>query len=90
MKTFLFMHVFKHNGLPKDILYDQDPKLKNKFCCALWKRMGLELMMNAFFQPHTNGQIKIVNFAIQQFLKNYVAMDKLDWVDHLVITSHNF
>lgn len=59
------MHVFKHNGLPKDILYDQDPKLKNKFCRALWKRMGLELMMNTYFQPHTNGQIKIVNFAIQ-------------------------
>ncbi len=34
-------------------------------------------------QPQTDGQTKRVNLVIQQFLRNYVAMDQQDWVDHL-------
>jgi hypothetical protein len=26
-----FTHVFKHHGLPKDIVLDRDPKFTNKF-----------------------------------------------------------
>jgi hypothetical protein len=26
-----FMHVFKHHGLPKDIVLDQNPKFTSKF-----------------------------------------------------------
>jgi hypothetical protein len=30
-----FTHVFKHHGLPKDIVSDRDPKFTSKFCRAL-------------------------------------------------------
>jgi protoheme ferro-lyase len=46
-----FTHVFKHHGLPKDIVSDQDPKFTSKFWRTLWKRMGLKLKMNTSFQP---------------------------------------
>jgi hypothetical protein len=32
-----FSHVFKHQGLPKDIVSDQDSKFTSKFWWALWK-----------------------------------------------------
>jgi hypothetical protein len=45
-----FTHVFKHHGLPKDIMLDRDPKFTSKFWRALWKRMGLELKMSTLFR----------------------------------------
>jgi hypothetical protein len=82
-----FSHIFKHHALLKDIVSDQDPKFTSKFWRALWKRMGSELKMNTSFHPQTNGQTKRVNLVIQQFLKNYVAADQQDWVDHLELAE---
>jgi hypothetical protein len=45
----LFTHVFKHHGLPRDIVSDRNPKFTSKFWRALWKRMGSELKMNTTF-----------------------------------------
>jgi hypothetical protein len=44
-----FTHVFKHHGLPKDIVSDRDPKFTSKFWRTLWKRMGSELKMSIAF-----------------------------------------
>jgi hypothetical protein len=71
-----FMHVFKHYGLPKDIVSNRDPKFKRKFWRALWKRMGLDFKMNTSFRPQMDGQTERVNLVIQQFLRSYVAMDQ--------------
>jgi hypothetical protein len=65
MGRLFFMHVFKHHGLPNDIVSDRDPKFKSKFWRALWKRMGSELKMNTSFRPQMNGQTKRVNLVIQ-------------------------
>jgi transposase InsO family protein len=59
-----FTHMFKHHGLPKDIVSDQDPKFTSKFWRALWKRMGLELKMSISFCPQINGQTERVNLVI--------------------------
>ncbi len=82
-----FTHVFKHHGLPKDRVSDRDPKFTSKFWRALWKRMGSELKMSTSFRPQTDGQIERVNLVIQQFLRNYVAADQQDWVDHLELAE---
>ncbi len=49
-RKLFFTHVFKHHGLPKDIVLNQNPKFTSKFWWALWKRMGSELKMNISFQ----------------------------------------
>jgi len=82
-----FTHVFKHHGLPKDIVSNQDLKFTSKFWRALWKHMGSELKMSTSFRPQTYGQTERVNSVIQQFLKNYVAADQQDWVDHLELVE---
>jgi hypothetical protein len=60
-----FMHVFKHHGLPKDIVPNRNPKFTSKFWRALWKRMGSKLKMNTSFWHQTDGQTKKVNLIIQ-------------------------
>jgi len=82
-----FTHVFKHHGLLKDIVSDRDPKFTNKFWQALWKRMGSKLKMSISFHPQIDGQTERVNLVIQQFLRNYVAADQQDWVDHLELAK---
>ncbi len=82
-----FTHVFKHHGLHKDIVSDRDPKFTSKFWRALWKRMGSELKMSTAFRPQMDGQTKRVNLVIQQFQRNYVAVDQHDWVDHLELAK---
>jgi hypothetical protein len=82
-----FTHVFKHHGLPKDVVSDRDPKFTNKFWRTLWKRMGSEFKMSTSFHPQTDGQTERVNLVIQQFLRNYVAADQQDWVDHLELAE---
>jgi len=82
-----FTHVFKHHGLPKDIVSNQNPKFTSKFWRALWKRMGSKLKMNTSFRPQIDGQTERVNLVIQQFLRNYVATDQQDWVDHLELVE---
>jgi hypothetical protein len=71
-----FTHVFKHHGLPKDIVLDRDPKFTSKFWRTLWKRMGSEFKMSTSFRPQTDGQTERVNLVVQQFLRNYVAVDQ--------------
>jgi hypothetical protein len=63
-KRLLFTQVFKHHGLPKDIVSDRNPKFTSKFWGTLWKCMGLKLKMNTSFQPQTDGQIERVNLVI--------------------------
>jgi hypothetical protein len=82
-----FSHIFKHHGLPKNIVSDRNPKFISKFWRALWKRMGSELKMSTSFRPQTDGQTEKVNMVIQQFLRNYVAANQQDWVDHLELVE---
>jgi hypothetical protein len=32
MGRWFFIHIFKHHGLPKDILSNRNPKITSKFC----------------------------------------------------------
>ncbi len=66
---------------------NRDPKFTSKFWRTLWKRMGSELKMSTSFRPQTDGQTKRVNLVIQKFLRNYVAADQQDWVDHLELAE---
>ncbi len=75
-RRLFFTHVFKHHGLPKDIVLDRNPKFMSKFWQTSWKQMGSEVKMNTSFRPQTDGQTKKVNLVIQQFLKNYVVVDQ--------------
>jgi hypothetical protein len=49
--------------------------------------MGSKLKMSTSFRPQTDGQIENVNLVIQQFLRNYVATNQQDWVDHLELVE---
>jgi hypothetical protein len=49
--------------------------------------MGSELKMSIAFRPQTDGQTERVNLVIEKFVRNYVAADQQDWVDHLELVE---
>ncbi len=49
--------------------------------------MGSELKMSTSFRPQTDGQTEKVNLVIQQFLRNYVAAERHDWVANLELVK---
>jgi hypothetical protein len=71
------MHVFKHHGLPKDIVSNQDPKSISKFWQMLWKHMGLKLKMNASFRPQRDGKIEKNELGYPTILKELCGNESI-------------
>jgi hypothetical protein len=49
MERLFFTHVFKHHGLPEDIVSYRNPKFTSKFWQTLWKCMGSKFKMSTSF-----------------------------------------
>ena len=56
-----FSMVFRHNGLPSDIVSDRYPRFVSNYWQALWKNCGAELAMFIAHHPQPNGQTKSMN-----------------------------
>jgi hypothetical protein len=47
------------------------------------KKMGTELKFSIVFHPQNDGQMKIMNMILNQYLCNYIVDDHKDWGNHL-------
>jgi len=68
---------------------NRDPKVHDQVLANLVEMHGSKLKMSTTFRPQMDGQTERVNLVIQQFLRNYVAADQQDWVDHLEFYYNN-
>ncbi|KAG6615639.1 reverse transcriptase [Phytophthora cinnamomi] len=63
--------VFKHHGMPSDIVSDRDPR----FTAHLWQEvftlLGSQLSMSTADHPQTDGQTERVNRVLVDMLKSY-------------------
>lgn len=55
------------HGMPHNIVFDRDPIFVSKFWRELFRLSGTKLKMSTAYHPQSNGQIKIVNKAFQQY-----------------------
>ena len=78
-----FDTVFKHHGLPKEIVSDRDSKFTSNFWRALWKLTGTQLKMSSPYHPQTDGQTERANRVIEDMLRAYVSFNLDDWDKHL-------
>jgi IS30 family transposase len=65
------------------IVSDRDTKFTVGFLKHLFRKVGIKLLFNKTFHPQTDGQTERVNGLLNQYLKNYVNIDKKDWSEHL-------
>ncbi|KAG3051061.1 hypothetical protein PC122_g23060 [Phytophthora cactorum] len=74
--------VFKHYGMPLDIVSDRDPRFTARFWQEVFTLLGTQLSMSTADHPQTDGQTERVNRVIGDLLKNY-AHSFQQWSDCL-------
>jgi hypothetical protein len=75
--------VWKHHGLPSDIVSDRD----SRFTSEVWKEFlrlsGIRPRMSTAFHPQTDGQTERLNQTIEAYLRSFVGHEQNDWVSLL-------
>ncbi|GJU36163.1 ty3-gypsy retrotransposon protein [Tanacetum coccineum] len=64
--------VVKHHGIPKTIVSDRDPIFVGKFWTQLFK-LSAQLNHSTAYHPQTDGQTKVVNRVLKQYLRAMVT-----------------
>jgi len=72
--------VWKHHGLPTDIVADRD----SRFTSEVWKEFlrlsGIRPRMSTAFHPQTDGPTERLNQTIEAYLRAFVSKEQDDWV----------
>ncbi|KAG3230834.1 hypothetical protein PI124_g24069 [Phytophthora idaei] len=63
--------VFKHHGMPLDIVSDRDPRFTARFWQEVFTLLGTQLSMSTADNPQTDGQTERVNRVLGDLLKSY-------------------
>ena len=61
-------HVFKHHGLPTDIVSDRGPQFVSRFTHALLESCDIKGNCSTAFHPESDGQTERVNQTLEQYL----------------------
>jgi transposase InsO family protein len=75
--------VFKHHGLPSELISDKDPRFTSKFWTELTRLLGTKLKMSTAFHPQTNGQMERSNRVLEDYLRHYISLSQDDWYEWL-------
>lgn len=61
-------NIWKHHGLPLDIVSDRDVKFTFTFLGALIGRLNIKRKMSTTFHPQTDAQREQINQTLEQYL----------------------
>ena len=81
-QLFLDM-VFKHHGLPRNIVSDRDVKFTSSFWTSFCEQVGIMLKMSSAYHPQTDGQTERMNRVIVDMMRHYINPTHDDWDEHL-------
>ena len=72
-------HVFKHHGLPEDVVSDRGPQFVSKFTRCLLELLGIQGNRSTAYHPESDGQTERVNQTLEQYLRIYCDFHQDDW-----------
>jgi Integrase core domain len=65
-------NVYRHHGLPHEIISDRDPLFMSKFWTSLFKMLQVKLRPSSAYHPKTDGQTEVVNRKVEEMLRCFV------------------
>ena len=83
-------HVWKHHGLPEEIISDRGPQFASKFTKELNRLLGIHSSLSTAYHPQTDGQTERVNQEIEQYLRLFVNERQDDWYDWIALAEFTY
>eukprot|EP00983_Pelagomonas_calceolata_P039704 1137302-Pelagomonas_calceolata.AAC.1 len=81
--ALFFATVFRHFGMPKQLVSDRDPRFTSHFWTGLFKHLGTSLNMSIAHHPQTDGQTERANRTAEDMLRAYVSPLHNNWDEFL-------
>ena len=79
--------VWKHHGLPTEIISDMDAKFAAECRESLGKKLNIKRKMSTAYHPQTDGQTESVNQVLGGYLRIFVNYDQNDWYNLLPLAE---
>ena len=83
MAELMFEEVYKHHGIPINIISDRDVLFTSVFWEHLHGLLGSKLRMSSAYHPQTDGATERANRTVTQMLRQCVNTKQTDWVAKL-------
>jgi hypothetical protein len=83
MAELMYEEVYKHHGIPVNIISDRDVLFTSVFWEHLHRLLGSKLRMSSAYHPQTDGATERANCTITQMLRQCVNDKQNDWVAKL-------
>ena len=80
-------NVWRHHGLPDEVISDQGSAFVSKFSKELATLLGVGLTPSTTHYPQTDGQTEHVNQEIETYLRMFINHRQDDWADWLPIAE---
>ena len=86
--AWLFLeNVWRHHGLPNEVISDRSSAFVSKFSKELATLLGVGLTPSTAHHPQTDGQTEHVNQEIETYLCVFINHRQDDWADWLPIAE---
>ena len=80
-------HIFKHHGLPIDIISDRGPQFTSKFTAKLLELLDIKGNKSTAFHPQSDGQTERVNQVLEQYLRIFCDYQQENWCQLLPLAE---
>ena len=83
-------YVFKHHGLPTDIVSDRGTQFVSRFSQRLYDLCKIKHNKSTAYHPQSDGQTERVNQVLEQFLRIFCDYQQDDWFQLLPLAEFSY
>jgi len=66
-------------GSPRGIVSDRDTRITSKFWAEVCIYSLIKRRMSTVFHPQTDGQMEILNWILENYLRAYTSLEQMNW-----------
>jgi len=90
MARLFLDHVWRHHGLPEEVISDRGSAFVSHFSKELAGLLGIKLTHSTAYHPQTDGQTERVNQEIETYLRVFINHHQDDWADWLPLAEFSY
>jgi hypothetical protein len=79
IENLFFKEIVRLHSFPKSIVSDKDTKFVGNIWRTLWNSMGTNFSFNSAYHPQRDGQTKVVNQSLGNFMRILVIEHHNQW-----------